>query len=63
MDIDSVHPPAQLVVRCPECGYERSMLAMFRNAVEMATKCERCPATTEIIAAYPVSGFGCSCCS
>lgn len=62
MDPKAVKPPAQLFVRCPECGYERSMLALFDNAVLMATRCERCPATTEIIEALPVHGFGCACC-
>jgi hypothetical protein len=37
------------------------MLAMHPGAVEMATKCERCPAATEIVAAGPVHS-GCSCC-
>lgn len=56
-------PPVQLSVRCPACGYERSMLALHAGAVERAMRCERCSEAVEVLGARHGGGFGCSCCS
>jgi hypothetical protein len=54
-------PPVQLVLRCPECGYERTTLALHPSAVEGAKTCERCSRPTRIVAYRPMHN-GCSCC-
>ncbi len=53
--------PARVTVRCPDCGSERTTLALHDEALASAQRCTDCGTPCEVVATRPVS-LGCTCC-